>query len=805
MRKDTFHNLRPKPMDWKEKMQGVPYFKASLQSKTEQLIATIGRAVNKALVVAWIFVGSMSPVLVSVWTAASTLSACSSDNVTEELKDVTPPTITLNAAKVDVTWGKPVRISGSILYIGDKVAASWSDETSKECKVELAFNGKVLTSWTTLSEDGPLSLSVQDKAGNVRKVDIQLDVVKGTPQITLNTSKLNIFGGVQVNVSDNQLLLWDSVVATWKDDHLESCKASLKFNWTEIKPGDTLNEAWTLNLSITNKYDKAAKATITLTNDAILGLEKLQKATMQVDKEIDLLKWLTFVDGITLVKTEMEIDGKSTTISDPHHYTPEYPWTCNLVFTVKWKKGDATAIKVVNLTINPIEHKSISIPNLKPADILPIVDQVEVWDKKCYKHIEHLRVAEATRIRDMMRKYGAWSHSPEQYQQLMSRLNTGMLQEYPEWYNNFEFIGKWSYSDHGDNHAHKERSILTTLLDHANLKCCYVTQSTMWRDKVDAFIKENPNTITILWCSAYEVETDRNDFLRRPANDPVKKLCTSKKVIIFRSGWNIYNNWSNKIYHWDVDGDGNYWIYSLQSNANWKNDKDANIALLVTIWTDATWNIDQTGEHFESSRFPVWFHDKVLFSWRAFPTHSLQNNWRIEAETFKYATSYTNYVNVALADLCFQMFAEAKDTDQLLDMIRSTCLTDHISLDWQTQPLQLINPAGFFQKYLMPTSLPASVKASGTVSLNKGYYKGVIFDIPGAEVKVNGKWITYSEANKAQIKALNPFKLEWRLNGDLCKKMGYGAGKTLKGKVIVVDDKWNGLNITKEFSVTLSP
>ena len=157
-----------------------------------------------------------------------------------------------------------------------------------------------------------------------------------------------------------------------------------------------------------------------------------------------------------------------------------------------------------------------------------------------------------------------------------------------------------------------------------------------------------------------------------------------------------------------------------------------------------------------------------------------------------------------MTDLCFQMFAEVKDADELLEMIRTTCLTDYIHLDGQTQELQLINPAGFFQKYLMPTKLPTSAKSDATVSLSKGYYKGVIFDIPGAEVKVNGKWITYTDANKAQIKAQNPMNLEWRLNGELCKKMGYGAGKTLKGKVIVVDDNWNGLNMTKEFSITLS-
>ena len=105
----------------------------------------------------------------------------------------------------------------------------------------------------------------------------------------------------------------------------------------------------------------------------------------------------------------------------------------------------------------------------------------------------------------------------------------------------------------------------------------------------------------------------------------------------------------------------------------------------------------------------------------------------------------------------------------------------------------------------MPTQIPASVKNDATVSLNKGYYKGVIFDIPGAEVKVNGEWIAYSDKNKSQIKAQNPMNLEWRLSGSLLRKLGYESGKPVTGKVIVVDDKWNGLNMTKEFSINLSP
>ena len=164
------------------------------------------------------------------------------------------------------------------------------------------------------------------------------------------------------------------------------------------------------------------------------------------------------------------------------------------------------------------------------------------------------------------------------------------------------------------------------------------------------------------------------------------------------------------------------------------------------------------------------------------------------------------------------MFAEVKDADELLEMIRSTCLTDYIRFDLngdgdtndtydgqpETQPLQLINPAWFFQKYLMPTNLPSSVKAAGTASLSKGYYKGIVFDIPGAEVKIDGQWIAYNEKNKQLIKVQNPMNLEWRINGDLARKHGYSTGKTLKGTIIVVDDQWNGLNITKDFSITLT-
>lgn len=78
------------------------------------------------------------------------------------------------------------------------------------------------------------------------------------------------------------------------------------------------------------------------------------------------------------------------------------------------------------------DYQPLEIINIRPVDILPIIGQIEAGDKKAYEHIEHLRIAEATRIRDMMWQYGAGNHSPEEYQQLMNRLNTGMLLETPK-------------------------------------------------------------------------------------------------------------------------------------------------------------------------------------------------------------------------------------------------------------------------------------------------------------------------------------------------------------------------------------
>ena len=155
---------------------------------------------------------------------------------------------------------------------------------------------------------------------------------------------------------------------------------------------------------------------------------------------------------------------------------------------------------------------------------------------------------------------------------------------------------------------------------------------------------------------------------------------------------------------------------------------------------------------------------------------------------------------MALCSLMFQLYAEAADVNVLLEMIRSTVLQDQITLDGETQQLQLMNPAGFFLKYEMP-SVPSSVGIDGTVALTKGYYKGVAFDLPGAEVNIGGTWTAVNAANRGTVMSQNPFSLQWRLNGSLLGKYGYKPGDTVTGTVRVVDDQWHGLNLSKTITV----
>ena len=621
------------------------------------------------------------------------------------------------------------------------------------------------------------------------------------PTITVSKSSIDITWWKEIRISWNQLYIWDILVASRNDNQTKNCKVLLSINWKSISSWTTINESWTLTIKVSDDAGNIKSTDIQLNlwsqEAPISWIENIKNIPLQVDQEVNLIEWITLGNGASLVKVQIEQNWQISDITDPQHFIPEYPWNCNIILIVKNKEWNTTEYKVDNLNIKALEYKSPEIRYIPPKEILPVIWNINVWDKKAYEHIDHLKIAESTLMRDMMRKYWAWKYSPEQYQQLMLRLNTWTIWEKPMWFDNFELVG-YDFHDESD-HWHDTYDILNTTVKHANFK---VLED--YENALDELYQKQPkNSMNIFWTSRWnEVKKeDYNDNNTEYKN--LKKYLNKDNFLRFVAWTNLKrsnNIFKNKIIQELFNLPDEHSTYSVpQSQANSKNDTNIDKHIFITIWTDSDWNVDISNST-TGSKFPIWFNSKILLSWRTFPINSL--SWNIYTEDWNYTTSYTNYLNLAMADIIFQMKADTPNVPELMNMIRNTSLTDQIHLDWQTQNLHLINPAWFIKEYLMPTT-PSDINEWSIISLEKWFYKWVIFEIPWAEVNINWEWIPYNKENQSLIKSQNPFNLEWRLNWKIAKKMWYNQTNPIKWKIIISDDKFNWLNVTKDVSINI--
>ena len=248
-------------------------------------------------------------------------------------------------------------------------------------------------------------------------------------------------------VDGNQLFFDDEVAASWKDDYSETLTVDVQHipenssTGKAIESGETLFDAGKLQIAVQDDAKNKSTAEIKLTSVAITGLESLMEKELTVDVSVNLLQDLTIAEGLTLQKVEIEQNGVRSEIAHPEAYNPQIPGTINIILTLSRTDGSTIEVKVENLTVQGIQYQSLSITNLTPADIVPIIGQVNYGDRNVYSYIEHLRAAEAVRIVDMMWEYGVGTHSKTEYQNLLGKLNVGMTFEYPLVYDNYEIIG----------------------------------------------------------------------------------------------------------------------------------------------------------------------------------------------------------------------------------------------------------------------------------------------------------------------------------------------------------------------------
>ena len=191
-------------------------------------------------------------------------------------------------------------VSGSDLKIGDAQAASWKDETSQSCKVEITFtptggSSKTITSGEKIAEAGKLTVKVTDDAGNSSSKEITLTTIDSVPpEISVAIEEINVIAGLAVTIEGGQLKIGDQAVASWKDDYSEECEIKLFFA-TEgveeqtIESGSILSSAGTLTLTVTDSQGNESTLEIALTSVAVTGLEALKNKDFQVDSKASLL------------------------------------------------------------------------------------------------------------------------------------------------------------------------------------------------------------------------------------------------------------------------------------------------------------------------------------------------------------------------------------------------------------------------------------------------------------------------------------------------------------------------------------
>ena len=343
-----------------------------------------------------------------------------------------------------------VSISGSELKIGEESVATWKDDVSTSMKTELNFtpnegSPKTIYSGDKLSDEGKLQIKVTDEAGNSSTAEITLtrNDTKA-PDITLMIQEKNVVAGVKVSIQDNQILFNQDIAASWKDDYTETCTVELSLAGEKVDSGDMLYDAGKLTLSVADEFQNKSTEEINLTAVAIYGLENLQGKNLQIDQEVNLLEGISFAEGLTLQKVEMVQGSDHIQIENPRAFKPEYSGSIDIIFTLTRSDGSSIEVGVNNLIVKALNYTKVSIPNMDPYDILPLygIGPIEGGDINVYDYIDNLRIAEAMRIREMMGKYGARSYNPEQYLQLMSRLNYVMLREIPDSdkYDNYEWI-----------------------------------------------------------------------------------------------------------------------------------------------------------------------------------------------------------------------------------------------------------------------------------------------------------------------------------------------------------------------------
>lgn len=443
-------------------------------------------------------------ILIVSMTLAS-LGACSPE-VTGGSEPASPkvdreaPVIKVYHSSVDITGVEQITISGNQLFIGSLLVASWTDNVSKNCLVSMKIDGSEVTSGQVPIVSGTLSLTVTDEAGNSSVATIKLKMQETHPDITIYKSEVNIFGGATLGIHSGYLSINDEEVMAWSDRYTENCSVAVTFDGNTLSDGAVLSKAGTLTVTVTNRQGKSSVAEITLVSKAITGMEAL---SLQVDTEVDLISGVTLADGATVVKVEILQDGKQAVIADPTRFTPEYPGTCTLIYTVEGRDGSTTEERLENVTIKPLDYTA---PGIATASMISTT----------YPWYNNLRQSTRQFIYPHLQaSYAAYNHS-----KLANRVHV----IFGETYEGADNISAWSDAD-ATGHAYEGYWRIKSLVPETVIKCVFSNS------KFEEYYNEHPNNSYFASCAAEIVGGNHIEQLYGSEGQALRRLLKKQNFI----------------------------------------------------------------------------------------------------------------------------------------------------------------------------------------------------------------------------------------------------------------------------------
>ncbi len=296
----------------------------------------------------------------------------SSAEIKLTLSDTKAPEIEIKISEKNVVAGVKISVQNNQLFFDQDIAASWKDDYSENCKVEITLvpeegESKAVNSGDTIKEVGKLLILVQDDYENKATAEITLTKNDSqAPTITVLIQEKNVITGVKVLIDGNQLLFNEQVAASWTDDFSETCAVRLSKDCQPINSGDIILEAGKLFLTVADDFQNEATTEITLKAEAIYGLEGLKNLSLQVDNEVNLLQGITYADGVSLDKVEIEAQGMRVVVEDPAHYVPQTPGTIGIIITVK-AGSRSLEFRADNLMVKGLDYNA---PKMTTVDVI---------------------------------------------------------------------------------------------------------------------------------------------------------------------------------------------------------------------------------------------------------------------------------------------------------------------------------------------------------------------------------------------------------------------------------------------------